>query len=141
PVPGAGLLRLAVGLANRTLSRAALSRADQAFFVSPAVRDYFAGFCPFRAPPAYVPNGVDTERYAFASAGQAVALRRAAGRDPARPLCLFVGRFTRSKGIGLVLALARAFPQADWIAAGDGVLRPEDAAPANLAVLRGRRGA
>src|SRR6185503_5110638 len=41
----------------------------------------------------------------------------------------------------LVLALARAFPQADWIAAGDGVLRPEDAAPANLAVLRGRRGA
>jgi glycosyltransferase involved in cell wall biosynthesis len=139
PVPGAGALPALVGLANRVVARRVLSSADRAFFVSPAVREHFARFCAFRAPPAYAPNGVDAEFYAFASAEQAALLRRETGRDARRPLCLFVGRFTRGKGIDLVLELARAFPQADWVLAGEGELPA--GAPAHVAVLRGRRGA
>jgi glycosyltransferase involved in cell wall biosynthesis len=139
PLPGAGALATLVGVANRTFARRVLSNADRVFFVSPAVRDYFSRFCAFRTAPAYAPNGVDTQLYAYATTEQAAALRSAAGRDPQRPLCLFVGRFTRGKGIDLVLELARAFPQADWILAGEGPLPAST--PEHVAVLRGRRGA
>ena len=134
-------LRMALGLLNRSVGRMVLSGAERVFFISPAVRDYFARFCSFRAAPAYVPNGVDGELYAFSDPAGVERLKRMAGRDPGRPLCLFVGRFVERKGVSLVLSLARALPQVDWILAGDGVLRPEDAGLPNVSVIRGRSGA
>ena len=134
-------LRMALGLLNRSVGRMVLGGAERVFFISPAVRDYFARFCSFRAAPAYVPNGVDGELYAFSDAACAERLKRAAGRDPGRPLCLFVGRFVERKGVPLVLSLARALPQVDWILAGDGVLRPEESGLPNVSVIRGRSGA
>ncbi|HEX5476695.1 MAG TPA: glycosyltransferase family 4 protein [Burkholderiales bacterium] len=134
-------LRVALALLNRSFGRMLLSGADRAFFISPQVRDYFARFCRFRAPPAYVPNGVDGVLYACSDAAQVQALKHGAGRDPQRPLCLFVGRFVPRKGIDLVLAMARSLPGVDWILAGNGVLRPEDAGLGNVSVLRGRSGA
>jgi glycosyltransferase involved in cell wall biosynthesis len=134
-------LRIALALLNRSFGRMLLSGADRAFFISPQVRDYFARFCRFRAPPAYVPNGVDGVLYAYSDAAQVQALKRDAGRDPQRPLCLFVGRFVPRKGIDIVLAMARSLPGVDWILAGNGVLRPEDAGLRNVSVFRGRSGA
>ncbi|TAK85441.1 MAG: glycosyltransferase family 1 protein [Betaproteobacteria bacterium] len=134
------LLRALLELLNRTLVRAVLARAERVFFVSPAVQRYFQAFCSFRSPPVYAPNGVDGELYAFAGAAQAVATRQAAGRDARRPLCLFVGRFVERKGVALVLELAGALPEIDWIVAGDGPMRPEDARLPNVTVMRGLEG-
>jgi len=132
------LPRAALWLLNRTLARMVLSGADRVFFISPAVQRYFDGFCAFRTAPAYLPNGVDGDRYAFASRERMLALRSDAGRDPKRPLCLFVGRFVRRKGVDLVLSVARQLSGVDWILAGNGPMRPEDAGLANVSVLRGR---
>lgn len=135
------LLRSLLEFLNRTLARAVLSRAHKVFFVSPAVQAYFQAFCSFRFPPVYAPNGVDGELYAFSDATQAAAARQAAGRDPRRPLCLFVGRFVERKGVALVSSLASALPEIDWILAGDGPIRPEEARLPNVAVMRGLEGA
>lgn len=134
-------LRALLSALNRTLARFILSRADKVLFVSPAVQRYFAAFCSFRSTPVYAPNGVDGELYAFADAAQSAAAREAAGRDPRRPLCLFVGRFVERKGIALVLSVARQLQDVGWIVAGDGSMRPEDARLRNVAVVRGLQGA
>jgi glycosyltransferase involved in cell wall biosynthesis len=126
-IPYGPLARAILWLLNRTLARTVLSGADKVFFISPAVQRYFERFCRLRAA-AFVPNGVDTEVF-----------RPDPSRAPReRPLLLFVGRFVPRKGIGLLASLARRIPGADWIAAGDGPLRPEDGAPPNLSVLRRR---
>ena len=132
------LPRAALWLLHRTLARMVLSGADRVVFVSPAVQRYFESFCSYRSEPAYLPNGVDGDRYAFASRERMLALRSDAGRDPKRPLCLFVGRFVRRKGVDLVLSVARQLPGVDWILAGNGPLRPEDAGLPNVSVLRAR---
>ncbi len=137
---GGGLVSPLVSFLNRTLARSVLARADQVFFVSPAVQAYFSAFVPFRAPPRHVANGVDAGVFAFADAERSRALRAAAGRDPRRPLCLFVGRFIESKGLRLLLALARAFPETDWIFAGHGPLPLEEERLPNAAVVRGASG-
>jgi glycosyltransferase involved in cell wall biosynthesis len=129
-IPYGPAARVLLWLLNRTLARTVLSGADRVFFISPATQRYFARFCRLRSA-ALVPNGVDTEIFR---------------PDPARasaerPLLLFVGRFVPRKGIALFVSLAKRLPGADWIAAGDGALRPEDDAPPNLSVLRGRSGA
>jgi glycosyltransferase involved in cell wall biosynthesis len=139
-IPYRPIARGILALANRTLARRVLSGADKVVFISPAVRAYFESFCSFRAAPAYVPNGVDQELFGFADAARGRELRRAAGRNPDRALCLFVGRFVPRKGIALLLALAKELPEVDWILAGDGPLRPEESAPPNLSILRGRYG-
>lgn len=139
PYDSAVLRGLLAGL-NRTVARAILSRAQKVLFVSPAVQQYFAAFCAFRSPPVYAPNGVDGGLYSFVDAEGISALRRAAGRNPERALCLFVGRFVERKGVGLVLSLASALRHVDWILAGDGPMRPEDARLPNVTVIRGRSG-
>jgi glycosyltransferase involved in cell wall biosynthesis len=129
-IPYGAPARTLLWLLNRTLARAVLSGADKVFFISPAVQRHFERFCRLRSS-MLVANGVDTQVFR---------------PDPARssrerPLLLFVGRFVPRKGIALVARLAKRIPGADWIAAGDGALRPEDGAPPNLSVLRGRTGA
>ena len=126
-IPYGPLARAILWLLNRTVARAVLSGANKVFFISPVVQDYFARFCRLRAA-ALVPNGVDTGTF-----------RPDPARAPReRPRLLFVGRFVPRKGIALVVSLARRIPGADWIAAGDGPLRPEEGAPPNLTVLRRR---
>jgi glycosyltransferase involved in cell wall biosynthesis len=139
-IPYGLVARGLLSLMNRTLARAVLGGADKVIFVSPAARRYFEQFCSFREIAEVVANGVDPELFGFADAARARELRRAAGRAPDRPLFLFVGRFVPRKGIGLLLSLAKRLPQADWIFAGNGPLRPEDGAPANVSILRGRSG-
>jgi glycosyltransferase involved in cell wall biosynthesis len=129
-IPYGPVARAILWLLNRTLARRLLSGADKVFFVSPAVQRYFEGFCRLRSS-ACVANGVDTGIFHPA----------ASAPQPSRPRLLFVGRFVSRKGIALFVSLARRFPDADWLAAGDGPLHPEQGAPPNLSVLRGRSGA
>jgi glycosyltransferase involved in cell wall biosynthesis len=117
-----------------------LGKAHQTVFISPAVQKYFEGFCTFRSPPQYVPNGVDPELFAASDAAGLVQARLADGRDPGRPLCVLVGRFVPRKGIDVALAMAECLPGIDWILAGDGPLRPEDARLSNVTVFRRRSG-
>jgi glycosyltransferase involved in cell wall biosynthesis len=126
-IPYGRLARGLLWLLNRTLGLAVLSGAHRVFFISPAVQRYFERFCRLRAAQ-FVPNGVDADLFR----------PDAARRSRERPQLLFVGRFVPRKGIGLFTSLARRIPGADWIAVGDGPLRPEDAAPPNLTVLRRR---
>jgi phosphatidylinositol alpha-1,6-mannosyltransferase len=135
------LARNLLSLLNRTVVRMVLSSAERVVFISPAVQGYFNAFCRFRAPPAYIPNGVDTEVFSYADAARGADLRQAAGRDRDRNLMLFAGRFVKRKGIDIVLALARGLPGVDWILAGDGPMRPEDAGLPNVTVVRGRQSA
>lgn len=129
-IPYHPIARAKLWLLNRTIGRAVLSGADKVFFISPAVQRYFEGFCRLRAS-AYVANGVDPE----------IFCPDESETRSSRPRLVFVGRFVPRKGIRMFTSLARRFPDADWIAAGDGPLRPEDGAPPNLSVLRGRSGA
>jgi glycosyltransferase involved in cell wall biosynthesis len=133
-------LRALLSCLNRTVARAVLQGAEGVFFISPAVQRYFERFSRFRAAPVYVANGVDGALYEYADAARVEQAKRALGRDPARPVCLFVGRFVQRKGVDRVLALARELTNVDWILAGDGPLDPESAGLANVTVLRGRSG-
>jgi glycosyltransferase involved in cell wall biosynthesis len=119
--------RLAAWLLHRTVTRCVLSSADRVFFVSPEVQRYFAAICNFRMPPVVVPNGVDGKFYAYVDR-----------EKPVRPRCLFVGRFVPRKGIELLVEVARRMPEVDWIFAGNGLLRPEEAGLPNVTVLRGK---
>jgi len=125
---------------NRTIVRKVLETAGKVVFISTAVQAYFASFCSFASFPAYVPNGVDTGLYEFADGEATARVRRENGRATDRPICLFVGRFVESKGIALVVELARRLPGVDWILAGDGPQAPEKAALPNVTVVRGRSG-
>ena len=135
------LARWLLSLLNHTLVRVMLSRVDRVAFYSPVVQEYFRARCRFRAPPAFIENGVDADVFSYADAARGAALRRAAGRDPARPLVLFAGRFVPRKGIDIVLAMARGLRNVDWILAGDGPLRPENAELPHVRVIRGRQSA
>lgn len=139
PHPNAPMAWLFATL-NHTLVRWVLQASDKVVFISKAVEAYFASFCVFRTLPSYVPNGVDAALYEFADAGRAAQLRHEGGRPAERPICLFVGRFVDSKGIGLVLELARRLPHVDWILAGSGPGAPESARLPNVSVVRGKTG-
>lgn len=126
-------------LANRTLGRMVLSGSQRVVFVSPAVRDEFSCFCRFRAPPGYVPNGVDTAIFsARGAAADDPAIAAARGAD--RRVLLFVGRFVEKKGLPLLRELAKEFPADLWVFAGHGPLDPGDWNMANVLVVRGKSG-
>lgn len=134
------ILRGTHALANRTLGRLVLSTAHQVVFISPAVREQFERFCRFRAPPLYVPNGVDTAIYTPdgpAADDPAIEHTRRAGRR----VLLFAGRFVEKKGLDVLRELARSFPKDLWVFAGRGPLDPEQWALSNVLVVRGVSGA
>jgi glycosyltransferase involved in cell wall biosynthesis len=141
-IPYDGILaRNLLGIINRTVASPILASADRVVFYSPAVQGYFAALCSFRRPPAFILNGVDTDLFSYADAARSAELRKLAGRNSDRALVLFVGRFVARKGIDIVLSMARELRNADWILAGDGPLRPEDAGLENVTVIRGRQSA
>lgn len=133
------LLRLVHALGNRSLGRLVLSSAQQAVFISPAVRDEFARFCRFRSPPLYWPNGVGTAIFCpQGPVAESPMIVTAHARS--RRVFLFVGRFVEKKGLQLLRELATAFPEDLWIFAGRGPLDPGAWNMANVLVVRGQSG-
>jgi starch synthase len=88
-----------------------------------------------------IPNGIDTELYAPVP-GREVLLKH--GLDPDRPIALFVGRITRQKGVGHLVAAAADFVPGVQLALCAGAPdTPELAAEITAAVQRlqaGREG-
>jgi glycosyltransferase involved in cell wall biosynthesis len=117
-----------------------LSTAHQVVFISPVVRKEFEGFCRFRAPPVYLPNGVDTKIYTSdgpVADDPAIVNARRSGKR----VLLFVGRFVEKKGLSILRELVAAFPDDLWIFAGQGPLDPTHWALPNVHVVHGEMGA
>jgi glycosyltransferase involved in cell wall biosynthesis len=130
------LLRLLVAAANRLVGGFVLGRATQVVFESDTVRQYFARFVRFRAPPLLVPNGVDTEVFVPVEPARREALRAQYGASPATPLFVFIGRFVEKKGLPVLRSLAERFAEARWILAGWGPLDPKKWSLSNVTVVR-----
>ena len=116
------ILRAIMWLADRSVGRWMMRRADQVVFISATIRDMFAGM-RYRRPPALVFNGVDTDIFGPKSQGPAAAT----------PVVLFSGRFVERKGIAVVEALARAMPTHQFVLAGWGPVDPDDWSLPNVA--------
>lgn len=132
-------LRTLHRVANRTLGRMILSTAQHVVFISPAVRDEFAGFCRFAEPPGYLPNGVDPAIYGPEGslwADPSIVAARAAHRL----IVLFVGRFVEKKGLPLLRCLAQRCDEILWVFAGSGPLDPATWGFPNVHVVRGISG-
>lgn len=117
------LLRAAMALADRLVTRPMLRHADQAVFISATVRDRFAGL-RFRHAPRLLFNGVDTAL--FHPSGQA---------GGAGGPVLFVGRFVAKKGLHAIAALARLRPDLPFLLVGRGPIDPASWGLPNVAVL------
>lgn len=118
------VLRVLLKSANRTIARRVLTGADRCVFISPRVRDYFARFVRFRAPPLYQPNGVDADLFQPADAERRRALRELLGWPADRPVFLFAGRFVEKKGLPALHEVARGLPECEFVFAGWGPLDP-----------------
>jgi starch synthase len=95
--------------------RTAYRNADAVIAVSHGMKSDILAVYPFMDPDKVhvVHNGIDTTLYA-PDAGIDVLERH--GVDPSRPYVVFVGRITRQKGVGHLLAAARDFvPEAQLV--------------------------
>jgi len=113
-------LRVALGVAYRTLGRLLLLGADRVTFVSPVVRDWFVSFVLFAAPPEVCANGVDASLFRPALPAERSQTRRRLGVGDDRPLLIFVGRFVEKKGFHLLRPIAQRRPDWSWLFVGGG---------------------
>ncbi len=95
--------------------------------VSQAVRDFTVKMTGISIEKMIViPNGVDVERFANASAVPRESLPDC---DDENQIALFVGRLDQQKGVFDLLTVAdklrEQFPLLKWLLAGDGPLKPE----------------
>ncbi len=122
--------------------RTGLEGADAIIAVSLAMRDDILATYPAidAGRVRVIHNGIDTDEY-HPDPGTAALERH--GIDPARPTVVFVGRITRQKGLGHLLAAAEIFdPHAQLVLAAGAPDTPEIAAEsaAQIERLRSARG-
>ena len=134
-------LRLILRMMHATIGRVMLGRAAQVIFVSKVVQRYFEAIVTFRRPTRVIANGVDTEIFTATGSDGMAAARAELNLDPSRPVLLFVGRFVEKKGLHILEALVRCFPEVSWLFAGWGALNPGRWNAPNVRVLEGRGGA
>lgn len=112
------ILRLAMALANRLVTRPMLRAADARVFISDTVRHELLG-TPARLPYSLLFNGVDRgifhpSRHSTGDGGTPARGRRV----------LFVGRYVEKKGLSVIRALATLRPDLEISLAGAGSIRP-----------------
>jgi starch synthase len=116
------------------VERSAYETADAVIAVSEGMRRDVLEVYPFVDPATVhvVYNGIDTTLYA-PDRGTEVLERY--GIDPDRPYVIFVGRITRQKGVGHLLAAARGFdPEAQLLLCAGAPDTPEIGAQTAAAV-------
>jgi alpha-maltose-1-phosphate synthase len=121
--------------------RAAYRDADAVIAVSQGMKSDVLAVYPFVDPDKVhvVYNGIDTGLY---QADRDTDVLDRYGIDPARPYVIFVGRITRQKGVGHLLAAAESFvPDAQLVLCAGMPDTPEIAADtaAAVAALRSSR--
>ena len=79
------------------LARWAFRAADRYMSVSPALIDAFVGAGMPRERIAFVPNGIDVDRFAPADAAERLSLRNSLSLRGDRPVIVFVGFFSTDK--------------------------------------------
>ncbi len=119
----------------------AYAAADAVVAVSDGMRTDVLACYPFLDPARVhvVRNGIDTELYQPDAGGDVLARN---GIDADRPYVLFVGRITRQKGVGHLLAAAQRFdPEVQVVLCAGSPDTPEIGAEVEVAVeaLRGTR--
>lgn len=128
-------------IANATLTRPMLSRADQVVFYSEITKEFFSEL-RFRRQPEMIFNGVDAQVYRPGGSDETrEQLRRHYGLPLDQPLILFVGRFVEKKGIDILKRMASLRPHYNWVFAGWGPLDPRAWKASNVHVLSGLQGA
>ena len=120
------VLRAAMRLANRLVTRPMLAMADEVVFISATVRADLLGNPPRRSCHL-VFNGVDGT--IFSPRGPKAQLAGGGGH------VLFVGRFVEKKGLGIVRALAAARGDLTFFLAGAGPMDPAGWGLATVQVL------
>jgi glycosyltransferase involved in cell wall biosynthesis len=115
-------LRFAMRLANALVTVPMLRAADQVVFISQTTAAHFAGI-RLKRPAITAFNGVDTDIFRPAEAGEKEAARRELGLG-AGPVALFVGRFVEKKGLSVLHALAARRPDVRFVLAGGGPIDP-----------------
>ncbi|MGI8879905.1 MAG: glycogen synthase [Jatrophihabitans sp.] len=121
-------------LVSSWAERAAYASADAVIAVSTGMAEDIRAAYPFVEPARIhvIYNGIDTELYQPVD-GTEVARRN--GVDPGRPSVVFVGRITRQKGVGHLLAAARDFdPSIQLVLCAGAPDTPEIAAATEAAV-------
>jgi glycosyltransferase involved in cell wall biosynthesis len=106
--------------------------AARAVFISDNVRRFFRLERSQRSTLIF--NGIDTARFRATSPESRSKLRAAIGIPEDCRTVLFVGRFVRKKGLHIIAALARRFPNVLWILIGSGPDRPRVDGLANVRV-------
>lgn len=115
------LARFAIAVSERFVVRPAVRRADAVIAVSPIVSDYLAAY---RSEVQTIGHALDLDVFRPANnAAEKSDIRRGIFgerfvRD--RPWATYVGRLTQSKGVGVILPLARQRPDWMFLVAGSG---------------------
>lgn len=130
------VLSMALRIAYQSAGRLVLGGADQVVFISEEVCQDFSKRFSFRRAPLFIPNGVDTTRFAPVEDGERAVLREALfGEWSGNKIFLFVGRFVEKKGLSVLRRIANALPDARFIMLGQGPIDPNAWGLSNVRVI------
>jgi glycosyltransferase involved in cell wall biosynthesis len=118
------LFDVLVSSANHTLGRHMLSKADAVVFYSRIVQTYFNELTSLRGKEYFIVNGVDFRFFHPASSAEKSKFRQRWGIPGAKRVVLFVGRFTKKKGVHLFETLCRLFGDVVFVFIGWGPIDP-----------------
>jgi glycosyltransferase involved in cell wall biosynthesis len=128
------VMRAIMALANQLVTKPMLKAADRLIFISDAVRRDLIGDHP-KTRFALLHNGVDSTLFRPTDPNESDAVRRRHGLPTGVPLAIFVGRFVEKKGLSVIRALARLWPELHIALVGSGPLRPEEWGLPNIHLL------
>jgi glycosyltransferase involved in cell wall biosynthesis len=141
PVPYRNFLwRSLMAMADGIFTRHMLTGAQQTVFVSDWVADNYHRRFRFETPVRIIPNGVDSDIFAPATAERRQQLRNQLTLRDDQPVLLFVGRFIDKKGLPVIRHLTSMLPDWRFWLVGRGPIDPENWYQPNVHVFHGREG-
>jgi glycosyltransferase involved in cell wall biosynthesis len=105
--------------AYQTVGRMVLKSANEVVFISNNVKKWFEARMAL-THVSLIQNGIDHRIFFPAKAGERRSIRTKLGLAENGTVLLFIGRFTRKKGLHLIHKIAAARPDHVWLLVGDG---------------------
>jgi glycosyltransferase involved in cell wall biosynthesis len=127
-------------LFDKRITMPLLRAVDHAFFTSDRVGEDYYNRAAFTKPISIVPNGVDLRVFHAPLLETRRYLRQQFALKAEQPILLFVGPFTKAKGLLMLRELAKRMPNWRFWLAGNGKIDPERWLLPNVHVFRDRRG-